>query len=230
LDESPEKRRRAQQGEVVVSPYGSGEVKAPDGLIHHWIGAVFIPGATLDGTLATIHNYGNLKNIYKPEVLEAKLLSRNGNEYRTSVRMLSSKVLTVVYDAEYDGRYFPLDGLRWYSESRSTRIAEVEHPGTAAERRLPEGTGHGFLWRMNTFSRYQEKDGGVYAECEVVSLSRGFPFGLAWFIRPLIRDVPGENLTKMLTSMRSAVVSTEPGRAFGTAETQKLSPAPLLSR
>jgi putative flippase GtrA len=30
---------------------GAGSINVPDGRIHHWVGAVFVPGATLDGVL-----------------------------------------------------------------------------------------------------------------------------------------------------------------------------------
>ncbi|MGE5646198.1 MAG: hypothetical protein ACM336_10445 [Acidobacteriota bacterium] len=207
LDQSADHRRRAREGAVLVSPYQSGEVRVSGGLIHHWVGAMFIPGATLEATLALMNRCGDHMNLYNPGVIETKLLSRNGNECRTAMRMVNRRIVTVVYDAEYDIRSYTLDRSRWYSEARSTRIHEVEDAGEPSERRLPDGSGHGFLWRVNTFSRFQERDGGVYAECEVVSLSRGYPFGMAWVIRPLAREVPRDSITRTLTSMRAAVTA-----------------------
>ncbi len=212
VDDSAERVRGVRQGEIVVGPVGSGEVRVPDGLIHDWIAAVFIPGVTLDQTLALVHDYNNHKYIYRPGILESKLLSRTGNDYKTAVRLANRKFVTVVLDAEYDIRYVQLDEHRWMSESRSTKFHEVENPGKPNERDLPDGTGHGYLWRLNSYSRFEQRDGGVYVECEAVSLSRGLPFGLAWLIRPMIRDLPGEHLSHTLTAMRTAVLAVESGR------------------
>src|ERR1051326_5395171 len=45
-DDEAERARRVHRGEVVVAPpAGCGSRSVPDGLIHDWIGAVFIPGA-----------------------------------------------------------------------------------------------------------------------------------------------------------------------------------------
>jgi hypothetical protein len=209
IDEAPDRARRVRQGEILVDPMGAGELKVPDGLIHDWIGAVFIPGATLETTLSLLHDYNNHKYIFRPDVLESKLLSRNGNEYQTFVRVSKKNFLSLVLDANYDVRFFPLDARRWRSETRSTRIREVENVGTPQERELPEGTGRGLVWRLNSWTRFEERDGGVYVECEVTSLSRGYPFGLAWAIRPMVREVPGKGITETLTSMRNAVLEVE---------------------
>ncbi len=212
LDESSDRLKRVHEGAVVVSPCQGGEVKVPDGLIHHWIGAIFIPGASLDRTLNLVHDYNNHKWVYKPEVVDSRLIRQDGNDYRTAVRLLNSKIVTVVLDADYEIRYIPLDPKRWYSESRTIRMREVENAGAANERDLPDGVGHGYVWRLNTYSRFEERDGGVYVECEAIALSRGYPFGLAWAIRPLVRDVPGDSMTRTLSAMRTAVLEVESGR------------------
>ena len=63
----------------------------------------------------------------------------------------------------------------------------------------------GFLWRMNAYWRLEEADGGVFAECVSVTLSRGVPTGLGWLINPFIRDMPRESLEATLESTRGAV-------------------------
>lgn len=212
VDESPDRAQRVRQGEILVSPLGSGESKVPNGLVHEWIGAVFIPGATLQATLDLVHDYNNHKNVFRPDVVDSRLLSQNGNEYQTYVRVIKKKVLSVAFDAQYDVRYFPVDEHRWRSESRSTQIREIENAGTPEERQLPDGAGRGLLWRLNSWSRFEERDGGVYVESEVMSLSRGYPFGLGWAIKPILRDVPGEGLTNTLTQMRNAVLEVQQSR------------------
>ncbi len=49
---------RVRAGETVVSPIGSQNPKrVPSGLIHDWVGAVFIPNATLQDVLRVIRDY-----------------------------------------------------------------------------------------------------------------------------------------------------------------------------
>ena len=206
VDGSPERLRQVRNGEVAIQPWtGKGEVEAPDGLIHDWIGAVFVPRATLGKTLAMVQNYNNHKNIY-PEVIDSRVLLRDGNEFKIYLRLLKKKVLTVVLNTEHDVRYFPVDPKTWRSRSYSTRIAEVEGPGTPGEHELPVGDDHGFLWRLYSYWRFQERDGGVYIECEAISLTRDVPAGLGWLVQPVIRSLPRESLAGTLEATRRALV------------------------
>lgn len=204
--ESAERHKQVLAGEVLSQSWNpGGEMKVPGGLIHDWIGAVFIPGATLDKTLKLLEDYSNHKNIYKPEVMDSKLLSRNDDEFKVYMRLLKKKVLTVVLNTNHDARYYPMDAKRCHSRSYSTRIAEVENAGKPGERELPVGHDHGFLWRLYTYWRQAEADGGVYVECEAISLTRGIPPGLGWLINPIISDLPRESLTKTLLETRNAL-------------------------
>jgi hypothetical protein len=186
------------------------DLKAPDGLIHDWAGAVFIPRATVAQTLAFVQNYDHHQEVYRPEVIESRLLSRDGNVFRIRLRMLKRKGLTVVLNTEHEVRYEPAGRLRWRSHSASTRITEVQDPGHAAERELPEGTGRGFLWRLNSYWTFQERDGGTYVECEAVSLSRAVPKALSWLIDPIVRHLPRESLANTLRATREGLAATLP--------------------
>jgi hypothetical protein len=207
VDDRPERRRQARAGRIVIETHGGQEpVTVPGGLIHDWVGAMFVPGVTLEKTLALIQDYNRNKEIYKPEVLDSRLLSRQGNDFKIYLRLLKKKVVTVVLDTWYDVRYYPLDNSRCYSRSYSTRIAEVDNPGKPGERDLPPGKDHGFLWRLYTYWRFEQRDGGLYFECEAVSLTRGIPTGLGWLIEPVIQDVPKESLANTLREARAALV------------------------
>src|SRR5690242_19802698 len=107
-----------------------------------------IAGATIQQSLALIQNYENHKNIYKPEVIDSKLISRRGNDFKIYLRLLKKKILTVVLDTDHDVHYSRVDATRWRCRSYSTRIAEVEDAGKASERVLAPDTGYGFLWRL----------------------------------------------------------------------------------
>lgn len=208
VDASPDRQRLARQGNGFAEPWsGKGDIDLPDGLAHDWIGAVFIPGATLDRTLAVVQNYDGHKGIYKPEVVDSKTLARTGEHFTVYMRLLKKKVITVVLDTEHDAVYFPAGPGRVHSRSYSTRIAEVQDPGTGKERLLPPGRGHGFLWKLNTFWRFEEKDGGVWVECEAISLTRDVPAGLGWLINPIIRNLPKDSLVNTLRETRDAVLA-----------------------
>lgn len=209
VDQSSDRLKEVRQGQVVTQPWsGKGDLDVPDGLIHDWIGAVFIPGATLSNTLAWVQDYNRHKEFYQPEVLDSRILSRSGNEFKIYLRLKKKKIITVVLDTEHDVRYFPLDSARCYSRSYSTKIAEVEDPGKPGERRLPVGDDHGFLWRLYSYWSFQERDGGVYVECQALSLTRNVPFGLAWLIEPIIRQLPQQSLANTLRATRDAVLKS----------------------
>ncbi len=184
---------------------GRGTVEIPNGLIHDWIGAVFVPQTTVEATLARVQDYDNHKNIYKPEVMDSKLVSHDGNNFQIFLRLLKKKIITVVLDTDHDVHYQQVDGTRWFCRSHTTRIAEVDDPGTPKEKVLPPDTGYGFLWRLYSYWRFQERDGGVYVECRAISLSRDIPIGLGWIIEPIVRKLPRESLVNTLKATRDAL-------------------------
>ncbi len=87
----------------------------------------------------------------------------------------------------------------------STRISEIDSPGTGAERALNSSEEHGFLWRLNTYWSYEERDGGLYLQAESVSLTRSIPRGLAWAVGPFVESVPRESLEFTLRSTCNAL-------------------------
>lgn len=219
-DDSPGRLNRLRSGQIVAEPLiGQGDADLAGALIHDWIGAIFVPHATLRQTLATLQDYDRNKETHKPEVLDSKILSRNGNDFHVYLRLMKKKVITVVLDTEHDIRYFPVEGSFCHSRSYSTRIAEVDNPGKRDERELPVGNDHGYLWRLYSYWRFEEKDGGVYIECEAISLTRDVPLGLGWLIEPIIRTMPQESLINTLRSSRDAILGrpapTPVSRYFG---------------
>jgi hypothetical protein len=205
-DQSPERSRQVRQGQVLAeSLTGKEPVSLPGALIHDWVGAVFIPGATVEKVLLLLQDYDRHKDLYRPEVIGSRLVSRNGNDFKIHLRLQKKKVITVVLDTDYDVHYVPVDSTRWYSSSLSTRIQEVENAGKPGESALPAGNDRGFLWRLDSYWRFLERDGGVYVECEAVSLTRDTPRGLGWLIEPVIRDLPRESLINTLRETREAM-------------------------
>jgi hypothetical protein len=208
LDSDPARKARLLRGEAVAEPFaGNGDVAVPDGAIHDWVGAVFIPNASLAKTIAQAQDYDSHKGKYGPELQDSKTTARNGNEFDVFLRLIKKQIITVVLNTNHHVRYTPIDENHWSSVSHSTRIAEVQNPGDSNEYELEPGHDHGFLWRLNSYWRFEQRDGGVYVECEAISLTRSVPAGFGWLINPIVRGLPRDSLTSTLRSMRAATVA-----------------------
>jgi len=217
LDSLPSKERTAalqtmNAGEVFIERLrlrdeNGREIDCPDGIIHHWVGTVFIPGATLEQTIALVQDYDRHHINYAPEVLISRELSQQGDEFRIQMRFIKKKVVTVVVDTWQDVRYVPVRANRMFSSAIATRIQEVEHHGQPGETRKPEGKDGGYLWRLNTYWKFEQRDGGVYVQCEAISLTRDVPFLIAW-LRPFITGVPKESLMFSLGTTRKLLLES----------------------
>ena len=189
-----------RDGVFVDGHGGRGLEEIKGGLVHDWVGATFIRGATLDQTLALLRNYANHKTLFAPEVMESKTLDVQGDHYTVYLKLRKKKILTVVLNTEYDVIYRKTGAYRACSRSYSTKVAEVEEG-----RELPVGHDHGFMWRLNAYWRFQEQDGGVYVECETISLSRPVPMMLHSIMAPILKQLPRESLEKTLAATRAAL-------------------------
>jgi hypothetical protein len=85
----------------------------------------------------------------------------------------------------------------------------VENVDSPNEHEKPVGNDHGYMWRLYTYWRIEEKDGGVYVQNESVSLSRTVPALLAFIVNPLVKSIPRNVLIHLLTDTRNAVVKAE---------------------
>jgi hypothetical protein len=198
------KRGEVKMKKLVILD-GGKPVPCPGGIIHHWVGVVFIPGAKLDDVLGMLEDYDKHSVYYAPDVERSKIESRNGDHFRVFLRFRRHKVITVVLDTEHDIDYFRDGPARAHSRSSAVRIAEVENPGKPAEHEKTPGNDGGFLWRMETWWRMEERDGGVYVQSEVVSLTRDIPAVLKWMIEPFVTSIPKETLTATLEATRKGV-------------------------
>ena len=191
-------------GEVQIEPGGT----PPDvegGMIQDWRGAMFLPHATIEKVKTVLQDYENYKQFYKPEVIESKQVGHQGDEYDVFLRLRKKQVLTVVLNANYHVRYSQPDPRYMYVVSHSTRIAEVSDPDRSSATEKPVGQEFGFLWRLNSYWRFEEADGGVYAECRAISLSRDVPRGLGWMIKGFVSKFPKESMLNTLRGTKAAV-------------------------
>ena len=207
-DASSERAEQLREGRIPAQFWsGHGPVRVASGLIHDWIGAAWVPGAKVEQTVRLVQDYNNHKNVYKPEVIDSRLLSHQGNDFQIYLRLLKKKIITVVLDTYHDVHYSSLDHKRWLCRSYTTRILEVEGAGSPNESAMAPDTGHGFLWRLYSYWRFQEKEGGVFVECRAISLSRNVPLGLGWAIEPIIQKLPRESLINTLSATRQALTA-----------------------
>ena len=183
--------------EMTTADAGGRAVNVPDALVHHWRGAVFLPGVRLDDLLRRLQDGPPPK---QEDVLASRVLERGPNRMRVFLRLQRRKFVTVVYNTEHEVAFSRHSPTRASSVSTAVHIAEVESPGTASERELPLGQDRGFLWRLNAYWRYEQVAGGVIAECESLTLSRQVPYGLQTIASPLIASAARESMQKALGS------------------------------
>jgi hypothetical protein len=216
VDELPETRRveayaQLRTGQVLVKQVNTKEeghgIEVPDGRIHDWIGLLFIPNSSLAQTLAVVQDYDNHQNIYKPEIRHSKLLNHNGDNFKVFLQLYKKSLVTVMINADFDINYERFGVNRAMSRSYSTRLAEVENAGQTDEHELPVDDAHGYLWRLYSYWRFEEKDGGVYVQLESIGLSRAVPAIIGWLVNPLLRSIPRGAISSLLGATRAAVTN-----------------------
>jgi len=204
-------RRALLAGQTVIDEMVSldargSEVAVPDAMVHHWRGAVFIPGLRLDDLMQRLRS--GTPGAKQEDVLASRVLERGPDRMRVYLRLQRRKFVTVVYNTEHTVSFKRHGPTRASSASTATRIAEVESVGTPAERELPVGQDRGFLWRLNSYWRYEQVSGGVIAECESVSLSRSIPYGLNYVVSPLVASTARESMARTLSTLQTPPASS----------------------
>jgi putative flippase GtrA len=206
-----EARRAVTRGAILVdrgnlSPAGATDLAVSGGIINHWRGTIFIPNVTLDTLLQTLKNGAELQR--QEDVVRSRIVSRRGADDLTLyLRLKRTTVVTVVYDTEHDVRYRVVGPGRALSSSIATRIVEVEDAETPGERSRPAGQDQGFLWRLNSYWRYQQADGGVLVELESLTLSRDIPSVFKPLVLPIVDRVARESMTRTLAGLRAFFTS-----------------------
>ena len=214
LDTLPESQRaeeiaRLKSGQVYVKSITTKEndkkIEIPDGLVHHWLAIGFIPKARLEQVLQVTQDYPRHAEFFKPDVQRSELLSHDGEHFHVYFRLYRHAIVTAIYNTEFDIQFTQSDPAHVYSTAKAVRIAEVRNPGEKDESERPVGNDHGYLWRLDLYTRYLEANDGVYVQIEFVGLSRSVPAIFAWLVNPYIRSVPREYLTNYVGQLRKAV-------------------------
>jgi hypothetical protein len=209
VDETQGLAERVRAGEIVVEPEGGkSPVVAPRGLIHDWVGVVFVPNAKLDEVMGVLNEYERYKDFYRPMVTESKLLEEGPN--RELVRLLMTQraySVTAAVETDDEVHVVRLDDKRAYSLSASIRVQEIADYGKPTEHPLSQDRGPGYVWRTFTATRLEQRDGGTYVEMEMIALSRSIPWAFHWLMQPLAERLPRSTLIAMLKDTRDAVSS-----------------------
>lgn len=199
---------RTQHDEVTATEQEAKEngnsLEIPGGVVQHWLGSVFMRGVTLADVRSVMQDYNNYQTIYKPDVIASKLIKAQGDDYDIFLRLYKKQIVTVVFNANYHVHYAQPAPNRMTVRSIATRITEAKDPSDPGNGELPPGNDRGFLWKLNSYWRFEEADGGVYAECEAISLSRDVPRFLQGVVNMFVRRFPRE-------SMRSTMEATRRG-------------------
>ena len=196
-------------GAVQVEAVNGGSWAVPGGRIHHWRAAALVPGATAKGMLALLRDYDHLSEYYAPEVVSAHALA--GGKSGVAMRFRKQQIVTVVLDAEFEARSGLSGAHRGYSFSRSSHIWQVDQAGSAREHRRQEGEDDGYLWRLNSYWSFEERRGGLWIECEAVSLTRDVPAALGWLVMPVVEALPRASLEFTLTATKNALAAKSTG-------------------
>jgi hypothetical protein len=211
VDEVPDRSRSVQDGRVVVSETGQQNPKpVPNGLIHDWMGATFIPDSRMEDVLSAARDYAHYSEFYKPNVIDSKSLGTVGACDKYSMLLENHGVIaSTALEGEYEACYHQIDDERWYSIARTTRLQEVRRYGQRDAEELPSDQGSGYIWRIYSLTRFEERDGGVYVEVEVIVLSRDIPSALRWVVNPIVRRISKNAMLTCLRQMQEAVQQQE---------------------
>jgi hypothetical protein len=206
----PQSEARLRRGELIVETITPPtSLDLPGALLHHWRGTAFAAGATAADFERLMKDFNAYPQHFSPQVLRAKGTPQQDDgrhdRFQGVMRVRQQHVITVVMDMTYEVTFGRLDAQHGYSISRSTQISEIGSPGTGTERVLTSSQEHGFLWRLNTYWSYEERDGGLYMQIESVSLTRSIPYGLGWAVGPFVESVPRDSLEFTLRSTCNAL-------------------------
>lgn len=124
--------------------------------------------------------------------------------------------VTAALNGVYQARDFPIGVSRWYSVATTTEVREVADYGESGERLLPPDHGSGYIWRLRSMARLEERGGGVYVELEALALTRDIPASLDWLVSPVVKRLSRNSVATTLSQTRQAVaLETAHSNAFG---------------
>jgi hypothetical protein len=172
-----------------VPANGANPHQLSGGQLYDWIGTVFIPGASLEKLLRMLQDYDHRPDYFPETISSAKLLCRDGNHFRYTMRLKEPAVIDVESEVLWD----PVKDHRCHCRSYSTKTAEV-------------GKDHGYLRALYSYWWFAEADKGVYVQAETITLSDEFGAMTRALGSMLMGINPEKSLKHSLASMRESVL------------------------
>lgn len=205
IDDKRSDHDQVLRGDLLIRPgTPDNPVAISNGLIHDWVGAVFIPNTSVAKVLAVLQDFDRHSKIY-PEIISSHLIRREGNDLWGYWRVeRKDQLVPVVLEMNDEAHYQEVAPGKWVCRAYAKDISEVENPGSSREKKWPPGQGSGFLWRLYAYWSIEASSDGVLAECRTLSLSRSIPVALAWAIKPFVQTLPRESLASTLRNTRAA--------------------------
>jgi hypothetical protein len=207
IDENPDRVRRVRSGEIIAEPANADNPRTvPHGIIFDWMAGEFIPNSTLDQVLRVVDGYDHYQDYFKPMIVKSKLVEDGAGDRKYTLVMVEKHFgVTAAFDTDNDAQLQRIDDTHAYVFSSTTRVQSIENYGKPDERKDAQDSGPGYMWRLATISRLEQRDGGVYLETESLGLSRGVPASFWWMVKPLTQRLPRRTVVNSLAATRIAV-------------------------
>ncbi len=205
IEDDEKNKESVLNGDLFVQQMNAkGPVEITNGLIHDWLGAIYIPDVTVQQVVNVLEDFDRHKHIY-PSISDSHTVSRSGNDVKGYWRLQQKGLVPVILDVEEDAHYTELAPGKWKAQNYAHNITEVDTGLFTRGRKFPLGEGHGYLWRLYAYWSLEAYRGGVLAECRTLSLSRDVPQALAWAVTPYVQKMPQSSLTSILRETRKAL-------------------------
>ncbi len=209
IEDSAQTKQSVLSGELYIKQVNGHPMEIPDGLIHDWAGAIYMPNTSIQKVVGVLEDFDRHKDIY-PSVSKSRTLRRDALTVTGYWRLQQKGMVPVTLDVEQEAHYSEVSPGKWKGENYARNITEIGTGLFDHGRKYPLGEGHGYLWRLYGYWSLEAYKGGVLAECRTLSLSRDVPEGLAWAVMPYVQKMPEESLSSTLTETRKA--AEQPGR------------------
>lgn len=204
-DKAIPRRPEVDRGAVFIEPLHTtgpaGELEVPGASVHHWRGAVLVPGARLDDVVSRLER--EPPDPRQEDVVSSAILERRPDWLRVSIRLRRSLIISAVFDTEHEMTFQRHGAARVSSWSTATSIVEIADAATPQERRKRPDEDRGLLWRWNAYWRYEQVERGVLVECESVTLSRPVPLMIRPIAGPIVSHVARESMERTLVTLRA---------------------------
>jgi hypothetical protein len=210
IDTHPREKQRIEAGEVVAThPQQEAFVPVPNGLIHDWVGTLFIPNTDVRSVLLVVQDYDRYAETYAPGVASSKLIEHANDDFTYELKFIQKGFgVKTGLVGKFQTHYAQLDENTGYSVTSAVDLAELADAGKPEERPLTLAASHGYVENEFTVVRYRGADCGVYMEVENITLSRDIPGAVRWFITPLVQKFSRQVMTETLNRLRNRVLET----------------------